>query len=85
MAREPAARKVVKASLTDFAETAVPVASNQTRALAPETRAKRRRHRWMLLLAFEVMVFGFAQAVFRPIEPPGILVEQTLSPNHVVT
>jgi hypothetical protein len=85
MAREPATIKVVKASLTDLAETAVPVALNQTRALAAEARAMRRRHRWMLLLAFEFMVFGFTQAVLRPIEPPGILVEQTLSPNHVVT
>jgi hypothetical protein len=85
MAGEPATLKVVKASLTDLAETAVPVASNTSCALHAEARAKRRRHRWMLVLAFEVMVFGFAQSVFRPIEPPGILVEQTLSPNHVVT
>ncbi len=85
MAGEPATVKVVKASLTDLAETAVPVALTQSRALTAEARSKRRRHRWMLLLAFEVMVFGFSQAVFRPIEPPGILVEQTLSPNHVVT
>jgi len=39
----------------------------------------------MLLLAFEVLVFGAAQAVMRPIKPPGIAIEQTMRPNHVVT
>jgi hypothetical protein len=39
----------------------------------------------MLLLAFEVLVFGAAQAVMRPIKPPGIAVEQTSRPNHGVT
>lgn len=50
-----------------------------------ETRARRRRHRWMLVLAFEVLVFGAAQSVLRPVKAPGIAVEQTLRPNHVVT
>ena len=50
-----------------------------------DARARRRRHAWLLLLAFEVMVFGFAQAVLRPIERPGISVEQVFTPNHVVT
>ena len=81
MDREPAARKTVKGSLTLGVETAVPVA---TVPLAPSA-ALRRRHRWMLVLAFEVLVFGFAQAALRPIERPGISVEQVSTPNHVVT
>ena len=48
-------------------------------------RAVARRHRWMLLLAFEVLVFGFAQASFHPVRRAGILIETTVTPNHVVT
>lgn len=48
-------------------------------------RAITRRHRWMLLLAFEVLVFGFAQASFHPVRRAGILIETTVTPNHVVT
>lgn len=59
----------------------MPVASNTIQ----DPRARRRLHCWMLILAFEVLVFGAAQAVLRPIKPPGIAVEQTLRPNHVVT
>ena len=44
----------------------------------------RRLHKLMLLLAFEILVFGFAQA---QLERPsrGISVETTVTPNHVVT
>lgn len=59
----------------------MPVASSSTHDL----KARRRRHRWMLVLAFEVLVFGAAQSVLRPVKAPGIAVEQTLRPNHVVT
>jgi len=59
----------------------VAVASTTTQ----DQRARSRRHRWMLLLAFEVLVFGAAQSVMRPIKPPGIAIEQTMRPNHVVT
>lgn len=48
-------------------------------------RTMTRRQRWMLLLAFEVLVFGFAQAVYQPVRRPGITVETTVTPNHVVT
>lgn len=39
----------------------------------------------MLLLAFEVLVFGFAQASFHPVRPAGITIEMAVTPNHVVT
>ncbi|MCJ2015665.1 hypothetical protein [Methylobacterium sp. J-076] len=61
----------------------MPVASDTIHAEGQ--RVRRRRHRWMLLLAFEVLVFGFAQSVLRPIRPPGVVVEQSVAPNHVVT
>ena len=81
---EPAKRRLVKSSLIPSTETAVPVAPT-----SPMTGARRhvlpRRHRLMLLLAFEVLIFGAAQAVFSPIQRPGILVEQTVTPNHVMT
>lgn len=44
-----------------------------------------RRQRWMLVLAFEVLVYGFAQAAYHPVKPAGIVVETTVTPNHVVT
>lgn len=47
--------------------------------------ARRRRNRWLLILAFEVLVFGAAQSVLRPIRPAGVVVEQAVTPNHVVT
>ena len=47
-------------------------------------RPLRRRHRLMLLLAFEILVLGFAQAqISRPAR--GISIETTVTPNHVVT
>ena len=48
-------------------------------------RAMKRRQRWMLLLAFEVLVFGFTQAALKPVRRAGITIEITLTPNHVVT
>lgn len=63
----------------------MPVSTVSSAPAAPRRAGLRRRHRWMLLLAFEVLVFGFAQAVYRPIERPGISVEQVFTPNHVVT
>ena len=44
-----------------------------------------RRHKLMLLAAFEILVFGAAQAEYHPIRPKGILIETTVTPNHVVT
>ncbi|WP_375456271.1 hypothetical protein [uncultured Methylobacterium sp.] len=44
-----------------------------------------RRHRLLLLLAFEVLVLGFALAAFFPVRTHGILIETTVTPNHVVT
>lgn len=47
-------------------------------------RPMRRLHKLMLLLAFEILVFGFTQAhLGRPSR--GISVETTVTPNHVVT
>jgi hypothetical protein len=57
----------------------------------PETRpaaarkAMTRKQCWMLLLAFEILVLGFAQAALQPVRRPGILIETTVTPNHVVT
>ena len=52
----------------------------------PRREAKiSRRQRWMLLLAFEVLVFGFAQASFQPVRRAGITVEKPVIPNHVIT
>lgn len=81
--REPRTNIVVKDSLKTLAETGVPF--NSVNAVDPDRQARRRRHRWMLILAFEVLVFGAAQAVLRPIRPPGVVVEQAVTPNHVVT
>ncbi|GEP05933.1 hypothetical protein [Methylobacterium oxalidis] len=53
----------------------------------PEPGASRgltRRHKLMLLLAFETLVFGFAQAERNPMRR-GIVIEISVTPNHVVT
>ena len=39
----------------------------------------------MLLLAFEILVYGFSQSIYRPVHPAGISVEMSDRPNHVVT
>jgi hypothetical protein len=44
-----------------------------------------RKQCWMLLLAFEILVLGFAQSVFQPVRQPGITIEMSVTPNHVVT
>jgi hypothetical protein len=44
-----------------------------------------RKHCWMLVLAFEILVFGFAQSRFQPVRQPGITIEMSVTPNHVVT
>ncbi|MDP4003095.1 hypothetical protein [Methylobacterium sp. NEAU K] len=44
-----------------------------------------RKQCWILLLAFEVLVFGFAQSVYRPVRQAGITIEMSVKPNHVVT
>ncbi|MCJ2092916.1 hypothetical protein MKK67_10450 [Methylobacterium sp. J-072] len=44
-----------------------------------------RKQCWMLLLAFEVLVFGVSQSVFRPVRQAGITIEMSVTPNHVVT
>lgn len=84
MGGEPRIGKLVKASLTTSAETAVPVTTDLPDDATTRAR-RRRRHSWMLVLAFEVLVFGAAQSVLRPIRAPGIVVEQSFTPNHVVT
>ena len=44
-----------------------------------------RKHCWMLLLAFEILVLGFAQSMFQPVRQAGITIEMSVTPNHVVT
>ncbi len=44
-----------------------------------------RKHRLMLLLAFEILVLGFAQALVQPPLRPGITIEMSVTPHHVVT
>ena len=44
-----------------------------------------RRHRLMLLLAFEILVLGFAQAMVQPVRQTGITIEMSVTPHHVVT
>jgi len=43
-----------------------------------------RKHRLMLLLAFEILVFGLGQAHFNPVKR-GVVVDVSTTPNHVVT
>lgn len=44
-----------------------------------------RRHRLMLLLAFEILVVGFVQAMVQPVRRSGITIEMSVTPHHVVT
>ncbi|SDM51481.1 hypothetical protein SAMN05216360_102309 [Methylobacterium phyllostachyos] len=52
---------------------------------APSRSALRRKHRLMLLLAFEILVLGFTQAMIEPVQRPGITIEMSVTPHHVVT
>lgn len=52
---------------------------------AQSARTMPRRHRLMLLLAFEILVLGFAQAAVQPVRRPGITIEMSVMPHHVVT
>jgi hypothetical protein len=55
-------------------------------AASPQRRPKMtRKQYWMLLLAFEILVLGFAQSVFQPVRQPAITIEMSVTPNHVVT
>ncbi len=87
MRREPFANMEVKTSLIRIWVTAL----STTAPLAPSNNRPRRgpslrtRHCWMLLLAFEILVLGFAQSMFQPVRQPGILIEMSVTPNHVVT
>lgn len=47
-------------------------------------RRMARKHRLMLLLAFEILVFGFGQAHYNPMRR-GVVVDVSTTPNHVVT
>lgn len=77
---------MVKVPLTPAAE-AVLHAIGSTTSHAALVRGPKmpRRHRLMLLAAFEILVLGFALAAFFPVRPAGILIETTVTPNHVVT
>jgi hypothetical protein len=58
-----------------------PSAPRPSRRKQPMTR----KQCWMLILAFEVLVFGVSQSVFRPARQAGITIEMSVTPNHVVT
>ncbi|WP_336489030.1 hypothetical protein [Methylobacterium nigriterrae] len=60
------------------------VAVGRTAAPASARRPMPRKHKLMLLLAFELVVFGLAQSGFRDARP-GIVIEISVTPNHVVT
>jgi len=72
---DPARRSV---PATAFVGIAAPAKAASERPPMP------RRHKLMLLLAFEILVFGFAQAEQR-YSRPGITIEMSITPNHVVT
>ena len=61
------------------------IAAHGNEAARSAGRPLARRHKLLLLLAFEVLVLGFTQA--RISNPPqrGISIETTVTPNHVVT
>lgn len=46
-------------------------------------RGMPRRHKLMLLLAFEILIVGFRQAELRP-HRPGVTVETPARPGHVI-
>lgn len=62
----------------------MPVASDPPPIAARPPKLPR-RHCWMLVAAFEMLVLGVTLSVLWPIHPPGVSVEQTLKPNHMVT
>ena len=51
--------------------------------IAAGRRPMPRLHKLLLLLAFAVVVFGFAPAELE--RPRGITVETTVTPNHMLT
>lgn len=55
-----------------------------TAASPRSARRLPRKHRLMLLLAFEILVFGLGQAHFNPMKR-GVVVDVSTTPNHVVT
>ncbi len=50
----------------------------------PGTLPRKHRLMLMLLLAFEILVFGLGQAHFNPVKR-GVVVDVSTTPNHVVT
>ncbi len=62
---------------------------NAISSFVPHAPARRKsmpgKHKLLLLMAFEVLVLGGALAAFFPVRPAGILIETTVTPNHVVT
>lgn len=55
-----------------------------TAASPRSARRLPRKHRLMLLLAFEILVFGAGQAHFNPVKR-GVVIDVSTTPNHVVT
>jgi hypothetical protein len=86
MREAPHLRLVVAGALPDDApRRAVPASALVSIAAAKAPRPPMpRRHKLMLLLAFEILIFGFAQAEHR-FSRPGITIEMSVTPNHVVT
>ena len=75
---------MVKVSLTPATE-AIVQAIGSFGPSAPDRRPLPRKHKLMLLIAFEVLVLGFALAEFFPVRSTGIVIEMSVTPNHVVT
>lgn len=59
----------------------------QPTAVRPSRRPQTmtRKQCWMLVLAFEVLVLGVSLSVLQPVRRAGILIEMSVTPNHVVT
>ncbi|AWN39160.1 hypothetical protein DK427_21890 [Methylobacterium radiodurans] len=62
----------------------LPEGPRLTAASPRPARRLPRKHRLMLLLAFEILVFGAGQAHLNPVKR-GVVVDVSTTPNHVVT
>jgi len=86
MRPERFAIKSVKTSLIHVPGIAMSTIGQPTAsALSRRGQIMTRKQCWMLVLAFEVLVLGVSLSVFQPVRRTGILIEMSVTPNHVVT
>jgi hypothetical protein len=86
MRPDPFANRKVKTSLIHVPGIAMPtIGQPSPPASLRRKRTMTRKQCWMLVLAFEVLVFGVSQSIFRPARQAGITIEMSVTPNHVVT